>query len=167
MSTKAAASIQPISLIEGQNRAENRLSETKEEKIFDIRSFSTKRQNIFSRNFPSFSYDKEIGGIFIKIRMYFSIIVRKKRKELGLSQEKVAEYAGMTAQMYREIEKRKRSTAWEKWILICMILHIGIDDILSLQKLLLAEDENKKELIKWLKISENASTQKAQDKTLH
>lgn len=48
-----------------------------------------------------------------------------------------------------------------------MILHIGIDDILSLQKLLLAEDENKKELIKWLKISENASTQKAQDKTLH
>ena len=99
--------------------------------------------------------------------MYFSIIVRKKRKELGLSQEKVAEYAGMTAQMYREIEKRKRSTAWEKWILICMILHIGIDDILSLQKLLLAEDENKKELIKWLKISENASTQKAQDKTLH
>lgn len=114
MSTKAAASIQPISLIEGQNRAENRLSETKEEKIFDIRSFSTKRQNIFSRNFPSFSYDKEIGGIFIKIRMYFSIIVRKKRKELGLSQEKVAEYAGMTAQMYREIEKGKRSTAWEK-----------------------------------------------------
>jgi len=99
--------------------------------------------------------------------MYFSIIVRKKRKELGLSQEKVAEYAGMTAQMYREIEKGKRSTAWEKWILICMILHIGIDDILSLQKLLLAEDENKKELIKWLKISENASTQKAQDKTLH
>ena len=99
--------------------------------------------------------------------MYFSIIVRKKRKELGLSQEKVAEYAGMTAQMYREIEKGKRSTAWEKWILIYMILHIGIDDILSLQKLLLAEDENKKELIKWLKISENASTQKAQDKTLH
>ena len=99
--------------------------------------------------------------------MYFSIIVRKKRKELGLSQEKVAEYAGMTAQMYREIEKGKRSPAWEKWILICMILHIGIDDILSLQKLLLAEDENKKELIKWLKISENASTQKAQDKTLH
>lgn len=99
--------------------------------------------------------------------MYFSIIVRKKRKELGLSQEKVAEYAGMTAQMYREIEKGKRSTAREKWILICMILHIGIDDILSLQKLLLAEDENKKELIKWLKISENASTQKAQDKTLH
>ena len=99
--------------------------------------------------------------------MYFSIIVRKKRKELGLSQKKVAEYAGMTAQMYREIEKGKRSTAWEKWILICMILHIGIDDILSLQKLLLAEDENKKELIKWLKISENASTQKAQDKTLH
>ena len=99
--------------------------------------------------------------------MYFSIIVQKKRKELGLSQEKVAEYAGMTAQMYREIEKGKRSTAWEKWILICMILHIGIDDILSLQKLLLAEDENKKELIKWLKISENASTQKAQDKTLH
>ena len=93
--------------------------------------------------------------------------MRKKRKELGLSQEKVAEYAGMTAQMYREIEKGKRSTAWEKWILICMILHIGIDDILSLQKLLLAEDENKKELIKWLKISENASTQKAQDKTLH
>lgn len=117
--------------------------------------------------FLPFLYDKEIEGIFIKIRMYFSIIVRKKRKELGLSQEKVAEYAGMTAQMYREIEKGKRSTAWEKWILICMILHIGIDDILSLQKLLLAEDENKKELIKWLKISENASTQKAQDKTLH
>ena len=103
----------------------------------------------------------------MKIRMYFSIIAQKKRKELGLSQEKVAEYAGITAQMYREIEKGKRSTAWEKWLLICMILHIGIDDILSLQKLLLAEDENKKELIKWLKISENASTQKAQDKTLH
>lgn len=99
--------------------------------------------------------------------MYFSIIVRKKRKELGLSQEKVAEYAGMTAQMYREIEKGKRSTAWEKWLLICMILHIGIDDILSLQKLLLAEDENKKELVKWLKASENASTQKSQNKTLH
>ena len=100
-------------------------------------------------------------------RLFLSSAVQKKRKELGLSQEKVAEYAGMTAQMYREIEKGKRSTAWEKWILICMILHIGIDDILSLQKLLLAEDENKKELIKWLKISENASTQKAQDKTLH
>ena len=99
--------------------------------------------------------------------MYFSIIVRKKRKELGLSQEKVAEYAGMTAQMYREIEKGKRSAAWEKWLLICMILHIGIDDILSLQKLLLAEDENKKELVKWLKASENASTQKSQNKTLH
>ncbi len=99
--------------------------------------------------------------------MYFSIIVRKKRKELGLSQEKVAEYAGMTAQMYREIEKGKRSTAWEKWLLICMILHIGIDDVLSLQKLLLAEDENKKELVKWLKASENASTQKSQNKTLH
>lgn len=99
--------------------------------------------------------------------MYFSIIVRKKRKELGLSQEKVAEYAGMTAQMYREIEKGKRSTAWEKWLLICMILHIGINDILSLQKLLLAEDENKKELVKWLKASENASTQKSQNKTLH
>lgn len=73
----------------------------------------------------------------------------------------------MTAQMYREIEKGKRSTAWEKWLLICMILHIGIDDILSLQKLLLAEDENKKELVKWLKASENASTQKSQNKTLH
>lgn len=114
--------------------------------------------------FLPFLYDKEIGGIFIKIRMYFSIIVRKKRKELGLSQEKVAEYAGMTAQMYREIEKGKRSTAWEKWILICMILHIGIDDILSLQKLLLAEDENKKELIKWLKISETHRRRKLRTK---
>ena len=99
--------------------------------------------------------------------MYFSIIVRKKRKELGLSQEKVAEYAGMTAQMYREIEKGKRSTAWEKWLLICMILHIGINDILSLQKLLLAEDENKKELVKWLKASEEALTQECQNKALH
>ena len=86
---------------------------------------------------------------------------------MAFRRKRSQKYAGMTAQMYREIEKGKRSTAWEKWILICMILHIGIDDILSLQKLLLAEDENKKELIKWLKISENASTQKAQDKTLH
>lgn len=111
-----------------------------------------------------FLYDKEIGGILVKIRMYFSIIAQKKRKELGLSQEKVAEYAGITAQMYREIEKGRRSTAWEKWLLICMILRIRIDDILSLQKLLLAEDENKKELMKWLKASEEALTQECQKK---
>lgn len=117
--------------------------------------------------FLPFLYDKETGGIFIKIRMYFSIIMQKKRKELGLSQEKVAEYAGMTTQMYREVEKGKRSTAWEKWLVICIILHIGVDDILSLQKILLAEDENKKELIKWLKISEEALKQKSQDKALH
>lgn len=99
----------------------------------------------------------------MKIRMYFSIIARKKRKELGLSQEKVAEYAGMTAQMYREIEKGKRSTAWEKWLVICAILHIEVDEILSLQKILLAEDENKKELMKWLKASEKTLTQESQE----
>lgn len=114
--------------------------------------------------FLPFLYDKETGGIFIKIRMYFSIIMQKKRKELGLSQEKVAEYAGMTTQMYREVEKGKRSTAWEKWLVICIILHIGVDDLLSLQKILLAEDENKKELMKWLKAREEAPVQESQDK---
>lgn len=90
--------------------------------------------------------------------------MQKKRKELGLSQEKVAEYAGMTTQMYREVEKGKRSTAWEKWLVICIILHIGVDDLLSLQKILLAEDENKKELMKWLKAREEAPAQESQDK---
>ena len=79
--------------------------------IFDL--FRQKGKIYSLEIFLPFLYDKETGGIFIKIRMYFSIIVRKKRKELGLSQEKVAEYAGMTAQMYREIEKGKRSTAGE------------------------------------------------------
>jgi len=93
----------------------------------------------------------------VKIRMYFSIIAQKRRKELGLSQEKVAEYAGMTTQMYREIEKGRRSTAWEKWLIICACLHIGLEDILLLQEFLSAEDENKAELTKWLKTSRETS----------
>lgn len=92
------------------------------------------------------------------IKMYFGIIARKKRKEFGLSQEKVAEYAGMTTQMYREIEKGKRSTAWEKWLIICAVLRIGVEDMLRLQECLLAEDEGKAELMKWLKAKQASET---------
>ena len=119
--------------------------------------FDRKAKDLFSKDPVLFS---TIGreGFALTIKMYFGIIARKKRKEFGLSQEKVAEYAGMTTQMYREIEKGKRSTAWEKWLIICAVLRIGVEDMLRLQECLLAEDEGKAELMKWLKAKQASET---------
>ena len=94
-----------------------------------LQSTDKKEKHIFLKFSFLFSTIRKIGGILVKIRMYFSIIAQKRRKELGLSQEKVAEYAGMTTQMYREIEKGRRSTAWEKWLIICACLHIGLGHV--------------------------------------
>lgn len=54
----------------------------------------------------------------------FGAIVKRKRKTIGISQEKLAEIVGLSVVSCRNIEKGECSTNWKTWLKICIVLNI-------------------------------------------
>lgn len=59
-------------------------------------------------------------------------MVRRKRKELNLTQEKLAELCGISTAFAGHIERGTRALSVETLWRICFVLRISADDLLGL-----------------------------------
>ncbi len=62
---------------------------------------------------------------------YFGQLIRGKRKEKGITQERLAEIVGISTTYLRSVEYGKHSITWKIWLKICLVLHLDINDIMK------------------------------------
>lgn len=62
---------------------------------------------------------------------YFGNLIRGKRKEKSITQERLAELVGISTTYLRNVEHGKHSVTWKIWLKICMALHLDINDIME------------------------------------
>lgn len=66
-----------------------------------------------------------------ELDVIFGAIVKNKRQQLGITQEKLAELAGISIVYCRDIEKGKSRSSWVIWVKICVVLKIDIISIIE------------------------------------
>ena len=59
----------------------------------------------------------------------FGKIVRYKRKQMKISQEKLSELAGISTVHCRNIELGKHRTSWVTWVKLCTVLEIDMNSL--------------------------------------
>lgn len=59
----------------------------------------------------------------------FGIILREKRIQKNLTQEKVSELAGITDVYLRDLERGNYTATWQIWMRLCVILDIDISEM--------------------------------------
>lgn len=59
----------------------------------------------------------------------FGTILREKRMQKNLTQEKLSELAGITDVYLRDLERGSYSATWLIWLRLCTILEIDISKI--------------------------------------
>ncbi|MDE7229522.1 MAG: helix-turn-helix domain-containing protein [Oscillospiraceae bacterium] len=62
---------------------------------------------------------------------YFGKLIRSKRKEKRITQERLAELVGISTTYLRSVECGKHSVTWKIWLKICLALQLDIDDIMK------------------------------------
>lgn len=58
----------------------------------------------------------------------FGKLIRQKRKEQELTQDKLSEIVGITDVYLRDLESGKYTATWIIWLRLCNVLNIDIDD---------------------------------------
>ena len=66
-----------------------------------------------------------------KLDKDFGAIVRRKRNEAEISQEKLAEIVGKSVVSVRNIEIGSCRTNWVTWLMICTLLDIDVSYIIE------------------------------------
>ncbi len=69
------------------------------------------------------------GGTFVDAQQKFARMMRKRRLEMGITQEKLAEFVGISTTYCRKIEKGKYSPTWHIWLRICTVLNLDMAEI--------------------------------------
>ena len=64
------------------------------------------------------------------------------RKSLGLSQNEVAEYAGLSDRTYANIERGSANMRLKTFIQLCNVLHVSPNDILTDDNILLISQQS-------------------------
>ena len=71
-------------------------------------------------------------------RKEFGDLIKKRRKELGITQEAISEIAKISVDYYKDIERGKYRPTWRIWLRLCAGLQI---DILELQRIVVGKKE--------------------------
>lgn len=66
-----------------------------------------------------------------ELDVIFGKIVRNRRQQLGITQEKLSELAGITTVYCRDLEKGKSRSGWVIWLKMCVVLKIDINAIID------------------------------------
>lgn len=66
-----------------------------------------------------------------KLDVTFGAIVKTKRKQLRITQEKLAELVGISDVYCRDIETGKSRSSWVIWLKICVVLKIDIYAVIN------------------------------------
>lgn len=66
-----------------------------------------------------------------ELDVIFGAVVKNKRKQLGITQEKLAELVGISIVYCRDLEKGKSRSSWVIWVKICVVLKIDINSIIE------------------------------------
>lgn len=66
-----------------------------------------------------------------ELDVIFGSIVKNKRLQLGITQEKLAELAGISIVYCRDLEKGKSRSSWVIWLKLCVVLKIDINSIIE------------------------------------
>lgn len=66
-----------------------------------------------------------------ELDVIFGAIVKTRRKQLRITQEKLAELVGISNVYCRDIEKGKSRSSWVIWLKICVVLKIDINSIIE------------------------------------
>ena len=78
--------------------------------------------------------DKELEKSFGKM-------IRKKRNEMKLTQEQLAELVGISATYLRGVEHGNHSITWKIWLTLCKTLQLDINEIMN--KMRISHDHRK------------------------
>lgn len=66
-----------------------------------------------------------------ELDVIFGAIVKTRRKQLRITQEKLAELVGISNVYCRDIEKGKSRSSWVIWLKICVVLKIDINSVIE------------------------------------
>ena len=66
-----------------------------------------------------------------ELDVIFGAIMKNKRQQLGLTQEKLAELVGISIVYCQDLEKGKSRSSWVIWVKICVVLNIDINSIIE------------------------------------
>lgn len=66
-----------------------------------------------------------------ELDVIFGAIVKNKRQQLGITQEKLAELVGISIVYCRDLEKGKSRSSWVIWLKICVVLKIDIYAVIN------------------------------------
>lgn len=66
-----------------------------------------------------------------ELDVIFGSILKNKRLQLGITQEKLAELVGISNVYCRDLEKGKSRSNWVIWLKICVVLKIDIYAVIN------------------------------------
>ena len=62
---------------------------------------------------------------------YFGKMIRSKREEHKITQEKLAELVGISTTYLRGVEHGNHSITWKNWLRICKLLQLDVNDLIE------------------------------------